>query len=389
MLLNPASAQAADVNETRVGTERAGIAARQAAPPASPVGRPGLGVITYAPQGGGVAYVARLLRLALGTGGAADPLSIALDAASASRVSAYEAARFAGRLFVANAARRADWFLFSHPGIARAQYRIPAALRRPYAVQMHGTEVWGEHVPEALFHAALCIAPSRYTAQRATAAHPRLRNVVVVPHGLLPDDEPSDGVADDAMLARVGPNAAVIVGRLWSVERQKGHDQLLDCWPAVLARVPDAQLVIVGTGDDEPRYRRRAEELGIGGNVLFTGYASSATLRALLRRVAVFAMPSRQEGFGIAYLEAMREGLPCIASTDDGATEPVVDGETGFLVEQSDRRALADALVAVFIDRDLRGRLGAAGRRRYESMFTFERYRERLLAAIAERFGRA
>ena len=378
----PADAARLPADTGEVARDRPGRAARVA-------GRPGLGVITYAPQGGGVAYVARLLRLALDGAGARAPLSLALDAASASRVSPFEAARFGGRLLAANVARRADWFLFGHPGIARAQYRIPAPLRRPYAVQMHGTEVWGEHVPEALFHAALCIAPSRYSAQRAMAAHPRLGNVAVVPHGLLPDDDAPEGAADAAMLSRVGPNAAIIVGRLWSVERQKGHDQLLDCWPEVIARVPDAQLVIVGTGDDEPRYRRRAAELGIAPQVVFTGYASPATLRALLRRATVFAMPSRQEGFGIAYLEAMREGLPCIGATDDGATEPIVHGETGFLVEQRDRRQLADALVALFADRELRARLGAAGRRRYETTFTFERYRERLLATLADHFGRA
>lgn len=351
------------------------------------LGRPGLGVITFDEAGGGVAYVARLLREALASGAEGQAWVLALHPSRHDRVATIEAALFGARLIAANAFARASWFLFGHAGIATAQARLPAAIRRPYAVQLHGTEVWEPALPSSLAGAALRIAPSRFTAQTARATHPGIGPIAVCPHGLLPHVAAPGGVVDRALVERVRPESALIIGRLWSAERRKGHDQLIECWPAVLERVPDAQLVVAGRGDDGTRLERKARDAGLGEHVLFCGYVSDATREALLARAAVFAMPSRQEGFGLVYLEAMRLGVPCVAATRDGAEEAVVDGETGFLVEQSDRKALADALVRLLTDRQLRQRMGEAGRRRYEREFTFERYRERLLALLAEHFA--
>jgi glycosyltransferase involved in cell wall biosynthesis len=114
---------------------------------------------------------------------------------------------------------------------------------------------------------------------------------------------------------------------------------------------------------------------------------SPATLDALLHRVGVMAMPSRQEGFGIVYLEAMKAGLSCIGATEDGASEPIVHGVTGLLVEQSDQRELAHSIISVLSQESLRNALGVAGLRRFESEFTFERYRARLLAALSTSFA--
>jgi phosphatidylinositol alpha-1,6-mannosyltransferase len=163
-----------------------------------------------------------------------------------------------------------------------------------------------------------------------------------------------------------------------AAERYKGHDQLIECWPAVRERLPDAQLVIAGRGDDAERLQRKAAELGLGDAVFFTGFVADATLEALLGAVAGFAMPSRGEGFGLVYLQAMRRLLPCIGCTVDAAADIILDGETGFLVDPDDRDALAARVVAVLADPDLRRRLGQAGLRRYEAEYTFDRFRARL-----------
>jgi phosphatidylinositol alpha-1,6-mannosyltransferase len=351
------------------------------------LGRAGLGVITFSPSGGGVAYVARLLRAALTTVAGSRPWTVELEASQPDRVSAAEQIRFGARVLLGNVARRADWFVFGHAGIAEAQRAVPRPLRRPYAVQLHGTEVWEPHLPESVRRAALRIAPSRYTAERARATHPDIGPIAICPHALLDDDTAPAGTVDAALVARVRPESVVIIGRLWSSERRKGHDQLIGCWPLVRAAVPGAQLVIVGDGDDLPRLRDLAHGSGIAADVLFTGYVSDATRDALLRRSAVFAMPSRQEGFGLVYVEAMRAGLPCIGATDDGATEPIVAGVTGLLVEQRDLPALAAAVSRLLADPVYRRALGEAGRRRYLDEFTFPRYCDRLATLLSGHFG--
>ena len=359
------------------------------APPRVPLAHgAGLGVVTMQPSGDGVAYVGRLLHHALADAGAA-PWRLALDPATAGVVTRGEALRFAMRLAAGLATGRARWMLYNHVGIARAQLALPLPLRRPYGVFVHGVEVWyPELEPDrkrALRRARVRISNSHYTARRLAAVHPDIGRVVPCPLGLLPG-EPDTRGADAALLERVRPASILIVGRMSAHERYKGHDELLECLPALRARVAGAQLVVVGRGDDRARLETKAAALGVAGDVLFTGYASDATVEALLRRAAAFAMPSRGEGFGLVYLQAMRAGLPCVASTDDAGRDVVVDGETGFLVAQDDREGLADRLARLLADAAMRRRLGEAGRRRYEAEFTYERFRDRLLPILADAF---
>jgi len=160
-----------------------------------------------------------------------------------------------------------------------------------------------------------------------------------------------------------------------AAERYKGHDQVIDAWPAVVARVPDAQLVIVGTGDDRPRLMNKAEQSSAAASILFTGFVPDATLDTLYRRAALFALPSRGEGFGLVYLEAMARGVPCVGSIHDAAREVIADGETGRLVDQGDVGALAEAIAALLIDETQRLAMGEAGRLRVRDCFTFEHFR--------------
>jgi glycosyltransferase involved in cell wall biosynthesis len=93
-------------------------------------------------------------------------------------------------------------------------------------------------------------------------------------------------------------------------------------------------------------------------------------------------MPSRGEGFGLVYLEAMRFGKPCIASTVDGGSEVVVDGHTGLLVPPDDLPAVRDAAVRLLSDDAFAERLGEAGRQRLESRYRFQHFQDRLLERL-------
>lgn len=278
------------------------------------------------------------------------------------------------------AGRRADCVLFNHVGVAEAQARIPHALRRPYAVFVHGGEAWDETMApsrrRALAGATVRIANSAHTAARVQAAHPETAIAEVCPLALLPEQE--SGSVDGALVGSMTARTIVIAGRMNADARYKGHDELLDAWPAVLARRPDARLAIVGRGDDAKRLETKATRLGLAASVRFTGLVSDATLDAMLARAGAFALPGRAEGFGLGYLRAMRAAIPCIAGTDDAAHEVVSDGTTGVLVQPDDGEALAGALIGVLGDTVRRREMGEAGRTRFEAHFGFERFRERL-----------
>lgn len=156
---------------------------------------------------------------------------------------------------------------------------------------------------------------------------------------------------------------ALIVGRMCSGERYKGHDALIEAWPLVRRLVPNARLVVAGDGDDAQRLRAKA-----GEGIDFTGRVDDARLAALYRDAAFFVMPSTDEGFGLVYLEAMRASTPCIAAR--GAAEEIItDGCDGLIVDADNRDALVAAVVRLFEDREARRQLGMAAARRVECEF--------------------
>ncbi len=210
--------------------------------------------------------------------------------------------------------------------IARSagRYAVPARHRAPGGPLSTASEAG-----RALGGATVLLANSAYTSARVVAAaHAWVRPPEICPLTL----PPAECDADSTRVAPPhiwGPHAVLLVGRLAAAEQYKGHDQLIDAWPGVLSEVPDARLVFVGDGDDVPRLRAKAQALGVGSSLVTTGFLEDRALRLAYRDAAVFAMPSRNEGFGIVYLEAMAAGLPCIGSTEDAAGEIIEDGTSG------------------------------------------------------------
>jgi glycosyltransferase involved in cell wall biosynthesis len=105
--------------------------------------------------------------------------------------------------------------------------------------------------------------------------------------------------------------------------------------------------LIVGTGDLVPELKAKAKELGIEGSVVFAGFVPASGLADHYRMCDVFAMPSKGEGFGIVFLEALACGRPVIAGNRDGSRDALLDGELGFLVDPDSPEAVAAALMDV------------------------------------------
>ena len=160
--------------------------------------------------------------------------------------------------------------------------------------------------------------------------------------------------ARDALGLPAEAPLAVCVGR---VTRQKGQDVLLDAWPAVLGRCPEAVLAVVGDGDELPRLRQRAD--GMRG-VLFVPPVRDT--REWLAAAHLVVLPSRWEGLPLVALEALARGRSLVCSGIPGLTEVLPDG-AGALVPPEAPGALADALawrLARPEVADEEGRLGAA-----------------------------
>ena len=178
---------------------------------------------------------------------------------------------------------------------------------------------------------------------------------------------PADAAAREAAILFIGKDHA-----------RKGSARLLEAFEIVRSRIPAAELHIVGAVPPG------AERPGVTAH----GFVSrrtpdgARTLAMLFRRASVFCLPSHYEPFGVAFVEAMLAGLPCIGTTAWAMPEIILDGETGWLVPPDGRDALADALTAALRDPREAARRGAQGRRRALDMFTWDRVAERALTDI-------
>jgi glycosyltransferase involved in cell wall biosynthesis len=129
-----------------------------------------------------------------------------------------------------------------------------------------------------------------------------------------------------------------------SAEQAKGFDEILDVLPVVLAEMPDIAYVAVGDGSDRRRLQAKARALGLADSTVFPGYVSESEKLDFYRLADVFVMPSRLEGFGYVFLEALATGVPVIASKVDGSREAVRNGDWGILVDPADPVELSSAI---------------------------------------------
>lgn len=189
----------------------------------------------------------------------------------------------------------------------------------------------------------------------------------------------------DRVRARLGLTDRPVVVCVSRLVPRKGQDTLILAMPAVLARVPDAVLLVVGGGPYAGQLKKLAAETGVQDSVRFTGPVPWEELPAHYGAGDVFAMPCRTrrggldvEGLGIVYLEASATGLPVVAGDSGGAPDAVLDGETGWVVRGGSAEESADRIVTLLKDPGLRRRTGERGRAWVEEKWRWDLLAEKL-----------
>jgi phosphatidylinositol alpha-1,6-mannosyltransferase len=176
--------------------------------------------------------------------------------------------------------------------------------------------------------------------------------------------------------------AALMLSRLSKGEDYKGHREVIDAWPTVIKQMSNAELWIAGDGDLRNDLEKLVTERGLETNVRFWGQVDEEKKQQLLQESRCLVMPSRGEGFGLVYLEAMRLGRPCLVSTLDAGLEVVNPPEAGLAVNPDDGQEIAVALCRLMTAGPEWQRWSEQARRRYEDNYTAEHFQERLLAAL-------
>lgn len=256
-----------------------------------------------------------------------------------------------------------------------------------YATVVHGAETTvpgaipnlGRLVAASLAHADLLLPVSHYTGNRVRTLldkykqpHPAFERLPArVDLGRFQPHIDTRQVRDELGL-RDSNKLVLSFGRL---ARRKGAHRLIEAWPAIAAAVPEAALVIAGTGPRAGYLRRLARTDDV--SAIFPGRVGEPHVPALYASASVFAFPVvdrwfglEGEGLGIVLVEAQASEVPCVTGRSGGTPEAVIDGETGFVVEGTDGDALTEKITCLLQDDSLARRFGRAGRRHVAANFS-------------------
>jgi phosphatidylinositol alpha-1,6-mannosyltransferase len=264
-----------------------------------------------------------------------------------------------------------------HLPIARLAQLFNPRLR--YYLVAHGIEIWRPYSwleVRTMLGAHRILSISDYTRRQILRFAPAIsaQKITVVPNTL---DPFLTAKADTQPTAAPFSRPRILtVSRLSSTDTYKGVDVLIEATALFRQTHPQARLRIVGTGDDIPRLQALAQRLNITDAVDFLGPVSDEALRGEYVACDLFALPSRKEGFGLVFLEAMIYGKPCLGARAGGAPE-VINDSVGQLAEYGNIPDIAAAMTDL-----IRHPRDPAVVRAHADSFAFPAFLRRLAAAL-------
>jgi len=228
-------------------------------------------------------------------------------------------------------------------------YRL---FRIKYILLTHGLDIWDIKSSLrrlALREASIIIAVSSYSVSKIREQIGQgNRRIFIIPGPVdpaifTPSPRPEHLVKKYGLQ---GHKVILTVSRLSSSE-DKGYDRVIRALPDVMQASNKVKYLIVGTGDDIPRIKRLVKELNLEGQVIFAGFIPQEELPQYYNLCDLFVLPSKQEGLGIVFLEALASGKPVIAGNQDGSKEALLNGKLGLLVDPDDIAQIAQAITRI------------------------------------------
>ena len=268
---------------------------------------------------------------------------------------------------------------FQQVGVGEAWqgHDIPKLFHLHTPFPSHLPAAWNEYFQARLRAFDAIIVSTRRYRDNLLAAGVDVP-IHVMPPFIDPEDYAQATSADvDAFRDRFGiarsDRVVLNVGRM---DPMKGQDRLLRAMPALLARVPEAKLLLVGNGSfsssrkgglglDKGRQWRAslealAKDLGVSDRVIFTGHLADHEIPLAYETCHAFALPSTREGFGLAVIEAWRHARPVVVSDRCGVAE-LIDGSNGVSLDAGQPRLLANTLAELLLDADRAAAMGQQG----------------------------
>jgi len=309
--------------------------------------------------------------------------------------------RFASSVWSSLLTKNYTTIFVDHVNLASVVAPLSLTKIRHYAVWLHGVEVWppmpdrlgrigvtnsskrlcGSSLTKKRFHDSfphlpvevcdLCLDPIRHNVQHSNFSRNELTMRAV-------DDR--EYILENRFILHVA--------RMSALEQMKGQDVLIQAMPTVLEKHPQAQLVLTGQGDDYPRLLSLAKSHSpdIQSKIFFAGYVSDELLDHLYHSCYMFAMPSRSEGFGFTYLEAMSRGVPCIGGRQDAARCIIEHEKTGLLVDNpTSVSEVGQTVIHLLNNPELVVTMGRNAKDIVQTRYTYHTFQRRFLALMGSK----
>jgi len=305
-----------------------------------------------------------------------------------------------------------SWFVFKlvemyKIDLIHAHFAYPAGfvalltkrvVGKPLIVTLHGVDIltdssinygmrlkkrYNTMVRKVLAQADKVFAASRFVYQEAIHAGCDKERLVLLPNGV--DLEEFNPNIDGSFIRkRFGITNRPIIFTLRGHEAKNGIEYLIKAIPLVSRKVPDAVFIIGGDGPLRIYHERLVRKLKIDKCCIFTGRVPQKELPFYYAACDIFAIPSLVEAFGLVSIEAMACGKPVIGSNVGGIPDIVIDGYNGFLVRPKNPREIAERIIELMKNPELRIKMGMNGRKTVRQKFDLEKRIDRVLSVYHE-----
>jgi glycosyltransferase involved in cell wall biosynthesis len=197
-----------------------------------------------------------------------------------------------------------------------------------------------------------------------------------------------NGLEDRPALERADQGERIVLGCVARLDRMKGVFVLLEAFASLTARYPKLHLVFAGRGDSDAQMHAETATLGLQSRVEFLGHFSG-DIAALLSEFDIFVFPSLWEGFPYSIVEAMRSGMPIVATDVGGIMEAIDSGREGLLVSPGSAAELAAAIEKLLAEPQLRRQFGLAARQRFQRELSLDQMHRRVRDLLSQSVARA
>lgn len=294
---------------------------------------------------------------------------------------------FAAQLLLGAILNLPDLIIATHLNFTPVAYQLKRLLGIPYWTVAHGVDAWNIDNPklqQALHHCDRILPVSHYTANRIIKEQNLNPERISILHNTFDRSQFQPAIKPAYLLTRHHLTAEqpiiLTVGRLSASEQYKGYDQIIRAMVKIRSVIPNVHYMIVGKGDDQPRIEQLITQLKLQNCVTLGGFVPEGELCDYYNLCDVFAMPSKGEGFGIVYLEALACGKPVVGGNQDAAIDALCHGKLGALVDPNDIDDIAKTIVSILkrsYDHDLMYQ-PLALRQATIDAFGFERFQKTL-----------